>query len=61
MSSIYPPATPEIARRRRDLAPNQQAALETLGRAVFADGALPTKTRTYLKIARRSRSAINVG
>jgi alkylhydroperoxidase/carboxymuconolactone decarboxylase family protein YurZ len=34
MSSIYPPATPEIARRRRDLAPNQQAALEALGKAV---------------------------
>jgi hypothetical protein len=51
MSSIYPPATPEIARRRRDLAPNQQAALEALGKAVFADGALPTKTKQIIAVA----------
>jgi AhpD family alkylhydroperoxidase len=51
MSSIYPPATPEIARRRRDLAPNQQAALEELGKAVFADGALPTKTKQIIAVA----------
>jgi len=51
MSSIYPPATPEIARRRRDLAPNQQAALEALGKAVFADGALPTKTKQIIGVA----------
>src|SRR5262249_62126393 len=51
MSSIYPPATPEIARRRRDLAPNQQAALEALGKAVFADGALPTKTKQMIAVA----------
>ena len=51
MSSLYPSATPEIARRRRDLAPNQQAALEVLGKAVFADGALPTKTKQIIAVA----------
>jgi AhpD family alkylhydroperoxidase len=51
MSSIYPPATPEISRKRRDLAPNQQAALEALAKAVFADGALPTKTKQIIAVA----------
>src|SRR5262249_60356482 len=51
VSSLYPSATPEIARRRRDLAPNQQAALEVLGKAVFADGALPTKTKQIIAVA----------
>jgi hypothetical protein len=43
MSSIYPLTTPEIARRRRDLTPNQQAAFEASGTATFADGALSAK------------------
>lgn len=51
MTSIYPPATPEIAHRRRDLAPNKQAALEALGKAVFADGALPIKTKQIIAVA----------
>jgi hypothetical protein len=32
VNSIYPLSTPEIARRRRDLAPDQQAAFEALTR-----------------------------
>ena len=51
MSSIYPPVTPEVARRRRDLAPNQLAALEALGKAVFADGALAAKTKQIIAVA----------
>ena len=51
MSSIDPPATPEIARRRRDLAPNRQAALEDLGKAVFSDGALPAKAKQIIAVA----------
>lgn len=51
MSSIYPPATPEIAHRRRDLAANQQAAFEAFGKAVFADGALPAKTKQIIAVA----------
>ena len=39
MSPIYPLSTPEIERKRRDLAPNQQAAFEAFGKAAFADGA----------------------
>ena len=51
MSSIYPLSTPEIARRRRDLAPNQQAAFEAFGKAVFADGALSAKTKQIIAVA----------
>src|SRR5215470_14674433 len=51
MSSIYPLATPETARRRRDLAPNQQAAFEAFGKAVFADGALSAKIKQIIAVA----------
>jgi AhpD family alkylhydroperoxidase len=51
MSSIYPPSTPELARQRRDLAPHQQAAFEALGKAVFANGALPAKMKQVIAVA----------
>jgi len=51
MSSIYPLSTPEVARRRRDLAPNQQAAFDAFGKAVFADGALSAKTKQIIAVA----------
>src|SRR5579884_1790291 len=51
MSSIYPLSTPEIAHRRRDLAPNQQAAFDAFGKAVFADGALSAKTKQIIAVA----------
>jgi AhpD family alkylhydroperoxidase len=51
MSSIYTPSTPETARRRRDLAPNQQAAFDAFSNAVFADGALPARTKQIIAVA----------
>ena len=51
MNSIYPPSTSEIARRRRDLASNQQAAFDAFGKAVFADGALSTKNKQIIAVA----------
>jgi AhpD family alkylhydroperoxidase len=51
MSSIYPPSTSEIAGRRRNLAPQQLAAFEAFGKAVFADGALPAKTKQIVAVA----------
>ena len=51
MSSIYPLSTPEIARKRRDLAPNQQAAFEAFSKAVFANGALSTKIKQIIAVA----------
>ena len=51
MSSIYPLSTPEIARKRRESAPDQQAAFEAFGKAVFSDGALPAKLKQVIAVA----------
>jgi AhpD family alkylhydroperoxidase len=51
MTLSYPSPTAEIARRRRDLAPDQQAAFDAFGKAVFADGALSTKTKQIVAVA----------
>jgi AhpD family alkylhydroperoxidase len=51
MNSIHPSSTSEIARRRRDLTPNQQAAFEAFGKAAFADGALSAKHKQIIAVA----------
>ena len=51
MSTINPPSAPEIATKRRDLAPNQHAAFDALDKAIFADGALPAKTKQIIAVA----------
>jgi AhpD family alkylhydroperoxidase len=51
MDSIYPLSTSEIAHKRRNLAPNQQAAFDAFGKAVFADGALSTKAKQIVAVA----------
>ncbi len=48
---MYPPATRELADRRRALAPAQQAAFDAFGKAVFADGALPAKMKQIIAVA----------
>ena len=48
---MYPPATRELADRRRALAPAQQAAFDAFGKAVFADGALSAKTKQIIAVA----------
>ncbi|GAB3150453.1 carboxymuconolactone decarboxylase family protein [Microbispora hainanensis] len=48
---IYPRATPEIAGWRRRLAPDIHEAFDNFGRAVFADGALPEKTKQLIAVA----------
>jgi AhpD family alkylhydroperoxidase len=48
---MYPPATRQLAERRRKLAPAQQAAFEAFGKAVFADGALPAKMKQIIAVA----------
>jgi AhpD family alkylhydroperoxidase len=50
-ATIYPPTSPEVAHKRRDLAPDIQAAFEAFGRQVFADGALDTKTKQLIAVA----------
>lgn len=49
--SVYHPATPEIAKRRKELAPGIHEAFENFSRAVFADGALPEKTKQLIAVA----------
>ena len=49
--SMYPPTTPEIAARRKELAPEIHEAFEAFGHAVFADGALPENTKQLIAVA----------
>jgi AhpD family alkylhydroperoxidase len=48
---LYPEPSPELARRRRDLAPDTQAAFDAFSRQVFTDGALDTKTKQLIAVA----------
>jgi AhpD family alkylhydroperoxidase len=49
--AVYPPATRELAQRRRALAPAQQAAFEAFSKAVFAEGALSAKMKQVIAVA----------
>jgi AhpD family alkylhydroperoxidase len=49
--TMYPPATREIAQKRRELAPEAQAAFDAFSRAVFADGALSAKMKQVIAVA----------
>ena len=40
------PTTPELAVRRKELAPGVHEAFENFSHAVFADGALPERPRS---------------
>jgi AhpD family alkylhydroperoxidase len=48
---MYPHAGPELSRRRRELTPDQLAAFEAFGKAVFADGALSSKIKQVIAVA----------
>jgi AhpD family alkylhydroperoxidase len=50
-NAMYPPATRELAQKRRDLAPETQAAFDAFSRKVFADGALSAKTKQIVAVA----------
>jgi AhpD family alkylhydroperoxidase len=50
-NTVYPPATAEIGRRRRELAPEVNDAFERFSRAVFSPGALPEKTKQLIAVA----------
>ncbi len=49
--SLYHPTTREIAQRRKELAPQTHDAFEAFSKAVFADGALPEKTKQLIAVA----------
>jgi AhpD family alkylhydroperoxidase len=48
---MYPPATPAIAEQRRNLVPAPAAAFKAFSQSVFADGALPAKTKQLIAVA----------
>ena len=50
-NSVYPAATTELTTRREQAAPEIHAAFQAFSRQVFADGALPEKTKQLIAVA----------
>jgi AhpD family alkylhydroperoxidase len=48
--TLYHPTTPEAV-RRKELAPGVHEAFENFSQAVFADGALPERTKELIAVA----------
>ncbi len=48
---LYPTATKELAEQRRTLAPKAAEAFKAFSQAVFAEGALPAKTKQLIAVA----------
>ena len=48
---LYPETSREIHAKRRELAPEPYAAFRAFGQKVFADGALPSKTKQLIAVA----------
>ena len=48
---VYPPVTRDLVRLRRALAPGAAKAFHDFGAAVFADGALSTRTKHIVAVA----------
>jgi len=49
--AMYPPATAEVYERRKELAPEINEAFENFSHKVFAEGALPEKTKQLIAVA----------
>ncbi len=48
---VYPPATKELAEQRKALAPKPAEAFKAFSRSVFAEGAIPAKTKQLIAVA----------
>jgi len=48
---MYPSPTRELAQKRRELAPETEAAFHAFSKAVFAGGALPAKMKQIIAVA----------
>ena len=48
---LYPQSTPELARKRHELAPEPLKAFKAFNAAVFAEGALPAQTKQLIAVA----------
>ena len=51
VETVYPAATRQLADKRRALAPETEKAFQAFNRQVFADGALPSKTKQLIAVA----------
>jgi AhpD family alkylhydroperoxidase len=49
--SMYPETSRELHEKRRELAPDALAAFRAFSQKVFADGALPSKTKQLIAVA----------
>src|SRR3984893_7362380 len=49
--SLYPPSPRELSEKRRALAPDTEKAFQAFSQQVFADGALPAKTKQLIAVA----------
>jgi len=48
---MYPGVSKDLAAKRRELAPEIQGAFRAFSQRVFADGALPSKTKELIAVA----------
>jgi AhpD family alkylhydroperoxidase len=48
---VYPPVTRQLAEERKRLAPKPADAFKAFSKSVFAEGALPVKTKQLIAIA----------
>jgi len=48
---LFPDISKDLAQRRKELAPETLAAFRTFGQRVFADSALPSKTKQLIAVA----------
>ncbi|HEU4619388.1 MAG TPA: carboxymuconolactone decarboxylase family protein [Gammaproteobacteria bacterium] len=48
---LYPQSTPALSSMRKKLAPDIHAAFSAFSERVFADGALPSKTKQLIAVA----------
>lgn len=49
--SLYQPPSRELSEKRRALAPDTEKAFQAFSQQVFADGALPAKTKQLIAVA----------
>ncbi len=50
-NGMYPTATAEFARKRRELTPDTEAAFVAFSQQVFSEGALPVKMKQLIAVA----------
>ena len=49
--TLYPAPSKDLAQQRKNLAPEIYAAFQSFSQHVFADGALPSKTKELIAVA----------